>query len=478
MLLPILLLSQQADMPPPAPREFRAAWVATVDNIDWPSKRTLTTDQQQAEMRSILDLAQRMNLNALVLQVRPSADALYPSSIEPWSEYLTSKQGRAPEPNYDPLAMWIHEAHDRGLELHAWINPYRAWHPSAKGKPANKFIGVTRPDLVKTYGTLKWLDPGEPDAQQQTLDVVQDLVKRYELDGIHIDYYFYPYRQNNSKGALIPFPDEPSWKRYKNSGGNLTRANWRRKNVDLMIQRMHKTIHATKSWVRFGISPFGIYRPGVPKGIDAQMDQYDHLYADALKWLQNGWCDYFTPQLYWPINQKPQSYPVLLDWWISRNRHYRHMWPGNYASQVGLSDKWNAQEIVDQIEITRKSPGAGGNVHFSMKAFLKNYKNLTDALVAGPYARPALVPASPWLDRHAPSPVEAKVSDGRLTWTASGDDNWLFAVYMKTGGKWQFVKALPLEARSWEIPARAEAVAISVLDRVSNESSRVVLSAS
>lgn len=388
--------------PPEIAREFRAVWVATVGNIDWPSSPGLPTEQQQAELIGILDRAKALGLNAVIFQVRPGADALYPSSLEPWSEYLTGTMGRAPEPFYDPLEFAVREAHLRGLELHAWFNPYRARHPSGRSPISADHISRTRPDLAKRYGTHIWMDPGEPEVQDRTVDVILDVVRRYDVDGIHIDDYFYPYQERNSAGRLIAFPDDASYARYRATGGTLERADWRRSNVDRLVERLYREIKDSKRWVKFGISPFGIWRPGYPEGVTG-LDAYESLYADARKWLANGWVDYFSPQLYWRIDQEGQRYPLLLDWWVRQNQFGRHIWPGNYLDRVqGDGRGWPAGEILAQIERTRSHGGAGGNVLFSMTTLLKDPDRLSEQLREGPYAEPALVPASPWLGSVAP----------------------------------------------------------------------------
>lgn len=473
----------QTDLPK-APREFRAVWVATVDNIDWPSKRTLSTAEQQAELVRIMDRAASLNLNAVIFQIRPSCDSLYESKIEPWSEYLTNKQGQAPNPYYDPLAFAIEEAHKRGMELHCWFNPYRSKHPAQKGPLASNHIRNTHPNLAKEYGRYLWLDPGEPAVQQRSLDVMLDVVKRYDIDGVHIDDYFYPYAERDAAGKIIPFPDDDSYRAYRNKGGKLDRSHWRRQNVDLFVERLYDGIKAEKKWVKFGISPFGIYRPGIPEGIKAGVDQYEDLSADALKWFREGWCDYFTPQLYWPIKQTPQAYPVLLDWWSTQNPKGRHLWPGNFTGRVRTDDgNWPPQEIVDQIELTRKNKGATGNVHFSMRVFLMNAQGLNDVLKSGPYAEKALVPASPWLDSKATAAPKGKVSiqpgtnRRLLTWTAppESDANYLVA-YVRTNGRWRLHATAPVKRGSMALPTSfASDVAISVLDKVGNESAITVL---
>ena len=358
---------------PELSREFRGVWVASVANIDWPSKRGLTTAEQQAELIGLLDRAASLKLNAVIFQVRPAADALYQSSIEPWSEYLTGAQGRAPSPLWDPLAFAVREAHARNLELHAWFNPYRARHTDAKTPLARSHIANTNPSLVKKYGGYLWMDPGEKAVRERTLRVVLDVVRRYDIDGVHIDDYFYPYPETTRRGRKVPFPDDVSYRRYTRAGGKLARDDWRRQNVDLLVEALHDGIHKVKPWVRFGISPFGIWRPGYPSQVRG-LDAYQELYADARKWLREGWLDYFTPQLYWPTTKTAQSYPVLLQWWAEENAQGKHLWPGNFTSRAGGvgASAFSVAELVEQIRVTRLQPGASGNVHFSMKSFLIN----------------------------------------------------------------------------------------------------------
>jgi uncharacterized lipoprotein YddW (UPF0748 family) len=458
-------------------REFRAVWVATVDNIDWPSRRDLSTEEQKRELIRIMDISKALNLNAVIFQVRPSADALYASKYEPWSAFLTGTQGRRPNPYYDPLAFAVQEAHKRGMELHCWFNPYRAYHPAQKGPVHRQHLSKTNPKIVKQYGDYQWMDPGEPAVQKRSLDVMLDVVQNYDVDGVHIDDYFYPYK-SYAKGA--DFPDDASWGRYLASGGKLSRGNWRRKNVDDFIERLYKSIKAEKRLVKFGISPFGIYRPGYPQGIEAGVDQYADLYADALKWFAEGWVDYYTPQLYWPIKQTKQSYPKLLDWWKGQNAQKRHLWPGNFTSRTNPAEgNWEAKELVDQIAVTRET-GALGNVHFSAKAFLKNWNGVNDALMKGPYREPALVPASPWLDSRAPNAPRVTVergSDGvAVRWTPNGDDDVRFYVVTpQAAGKWErpaISDATSVTIRGTVLPERMSVVAV---DRAGNASRATVL---
>ena len=288
---------QPSSISPPKPiREFRAAWVATVANIDWPSRKDLTTAEQKTELLAILDRAQRLRLNTVIFQVRPACDAMYASAIEPWSEYLTGTMGKPPEPYYDPLTFAVEEAHKRGLELHAWFNPYRAHHQGARSPISASHVSKTRPQLVRQYGKYLWLDPGEKDVQDYSLSVVMDVVKRYDIDGVHFDDYFYPYKEKDDEGRTLDFPDQASWTRF-GAGGKLGRDDWRRENVNIFIERLYRSIKAVKPAVKFGVSPFGIWRPNNPPQIQGY-DAYANLYADSRKWLAKGWVDYFAPQLF------------------------------------------------------------------------------------------------------------------------------------------------------------------------------------
>lgn len=372
-------------LPPPPPREWRAAWVATVANIDWPSRKGLSAEAQQAEIRSLCDTAVQVGLNALILQVRPGADALYESALEPWSEYLTGTQGQ--HPGYDPLATWLAEARLRGLELHAWLNPYRARHSTAKSAPAALHVSRSQPDWVKRYGDQLWIDPGVPAAAEHTLAVVRDLLSRYAVDGIHIDDYFYPYPVQDAAKVDIDFPDEPSWQKYLATGGVLTRADWRRYSVNRLVQRLYAVVHETRPGTRVGISPFGLPRPDLrPPGITG-FSQYDKLYADVELWLREGWLDYLAPQLYWPRAQAAQAFEPLLQSWQALNPLGRSIHPGLFTSRIDATPQsWQPEEIVGQIASVRRLAPGSGHIHFSMAALAQNRRGIADALRNGPYA--------------------------------------------------------------------------------------------
>jgi len=461
---------------PPAPREFRGVWVATVNNIDWPSKKGLTPAQQRAEIKVILDRAKSLHLNAVIFQVRPATDALYASQLEPWSEYLTGKQGQPP--GYDPLAVWVEEAHARGLELHAWFNPYRARHHEAKSALAKNHIANTNPGVVKKYGAMLWLDPGEPAAAERTLAVIRDVVRRYDIDGVHIDDYFYPYpiEAPSSKAdhkEFVEFPDAPAWQRYRKSGGKLNRADWRRQNVDQLVEKIYAAVHAEKSWVKFGISPFGLGRPDRrPPGISG-FSQYDKLFADAELWLARGWLDYFVPQLYWRIEDKAQSFPVLLSGWAKENTAQRHLWPGLFTSKIDATkDSWTPENITAQIAVTRGNPAASGHVHYSAVALVQDRKGIAQKLTPL-YATPALIPASPWLGRSLPAPPKLEHARGRVT-AAASSDAVRFAIWQRVGGQWYF-STQPTRYNVINVAADAETLVVSAVNRLGNEGPRAEL---
>lgn len=476
---------ERVSPPPPVAREFRGVWIASVQNVDWPSRTGLSTSEQKQELLEMLDRVVALRMNAVILQVRPAADALYPSRYEPWSEYLSGEMGKAPNSYYDPLEFAVNEAHRRGLEFHAWFNPYRAHHPSGKSAASPDHISRTHPELVRKYGSYLWMDPGEPAVRQHSLRVILDVVKRYDIDGVHIDDYFYPYKEKDSRGKVIDFPDGRSWRRYVASGGKQSRDDWRRSNVDSLIHQVYVGIKASKPWVKFGISPFGVWRPGNPPQIGG-LDSFAELYGDSRKWLMNGWADYFTPQLYWPIGREDMSYPVLLKWWVEQNATGKHIWPGNYSDEVtGTSSGWDAQEILDQITATRAQPGATGDVFFSIRSLMTGRGGLPERLEAGPYASKALVPASPWLDSLPPAtPIVRVGRDGRtdavtLALQPQGSEaTWLWVIRARVGNEWA-TDIIPGMQRSYTIPpiagvASPNAIAVSAIDRSGNASAQVI----
>jgi uncharacterized lipoprotein YddW (UPF0748 family) len=468
---------------PAVAREFRGVWVATVGNMDWPSRRSLTTAQAQTELLRILDAAQDQGLNAVIFQVRPMADAFYDSKLEPWSDYLTGESGKAPSPYWDPLAFAVEQAHARGLELHAWFNPFRAGFVAKKAPMTASHITRRRPDLVRTYGSFYWLDPGEPDARRQAIDVITDVVRRYDVDAVHIDDYFYPYQERDRRNRLIQFPDDRTWSKYGARSG-MSRADWRRSNIDTFIEQLYTAVRAEKRHVRVGISPFGIWRPGHPEGVRG-LDSYSELFADTRKWLNNGWADYYAPQLYWRVDAPQQPYTALLEWWSTQNPHGRHIWAGNIPNNIAAGSRpWAATEVLEQIRLARDHHGTSGNVHFSARSLLRNPDGLGDAFRGTVYAAPALVPASPWLSNGAvPQPFAHAELDDELNATSiafrsPGERPATWIVRTRHDEEWS---TLILPGRSstvmtgWRERRPPELVAVSYVDRAGVESPPVVL---
>jgi uncharacterized lipoprotein YddW (UPF0748 family) len=468
--------AQSSRCAPVSPREFRAAWVATVANIDWPSKSTLTVAEQKAEVIAIVNRAANLNLNALVLQVRPSADAIYPSALEPWTEFLTGAQGRAPSPAYDPLNFWIEESHKRGIELHAWFNPYRARHSLAKTANTAGHISVKQPQIVKSYGAQQWMDPGDPLSAKHTLAVILDVVRRYDIDAVHIDDYFYPYPVKPSEQGApvnnglvtvttttpesdVDFPDDASWLAYVRAGGKRTRADWRRDNVNQLVEQIHYAIKKEKSWVKFGISPFGLGKPEKrPPGI-VGFSQYDKLYADVEHWLSKGWLDYLVPQLYWAIDPPEQAFATLLDYWHRANTTRRNIYSGLYTSRIDDTPRsWQPSEVLNQIAIARKRPEPVGHVHYSMVAIMQNRKGIADQLQAV-YQTPALIPVTTSLAPARLTPTVSQIDIGALAEnqrrelvitakpSSAAEPISSIAVWLRYGNQWQFA-VMPASERS------------------------------
>ena len=467
--------------PPAVSREFRGLWVATVANIDWPTQTGLNQATAMTELRTILDRAQSLRMNAVIVQVRAAGDALYRSPLEPWSRVLTGTQGV--DPGWDPLEAWVTEAHLRGLELHAWFNPYRAGSVSDTSGLASNHLAKTRPDLARIAQGQHWFDPGEPDVQTHTLSVVVDVLSRYDIDGVHLDDYFYPYPVSGASRP-IQFPDDSSYARYRAAGGaDIPRADWRRQNVDAFLQRLYGEVHRVKPPVKVGLSPFGIWRPGNPAGITG-LDAYADIFADSKKWLENGWADYFAPQLYWPLTSTGQNFTALLDWWIGINTQRRHVWPGLAAYRVadGTSSQYGAAEIIAELAQVRAragvaAGGASGALLYNTTSVRLNRGGLADALAAGSYASIAVVPVSPWLDATPPStPTLAVAVQGRAMraqWMPTGTEAarwWL--VQWRAGAAWHS-RLVWGGDRSLDIPftsdaERADAVAVGALDAAMN----------
>ncbi|HET6256349.1 MAG TPA: family 10 glycosylhydrolase [Puia sp.] len=437
LALPAISLAQQPDSAAPIPPdtsanlrpkyEFRAVWVASVENIDWPSKKGLPVDSQKAEFIRLLDMHQRNGLNAVVVQIRPAADAFYPSPYEPWSEWLTGIQGQPPSPYYDPLAFMIDETHKRGMEFHAWCNPYRAVHTIGKSSVAPDHITRQHPNWFVRFEKTLYFDPGNKEVQDYVTNIIRDIVRRYDIDALHFDDYFYPYDIVEGGPPGKDFPDNRTYVLY---GGGLSKADWRRANVDSVIVRISKVIKAEKPHCKFGISPFAIWRniDKDPEGSDthAGVTDYDNLYANILLWLRNGWIDYVVPQVYFEFSHPHAPYAVLVDWW-ARHSYGRQCYIGLAPFLAGTRPAWrDSTQLTRQIRVLRTYPTIQGAVFFSSRSFDTNPNGWCDSLHDNYYSYPALIPPMPWIDStkpHAPLfHIENNEKEHSLTaWLSKGD---------------------------------------------------------
>jgi uncharacterized lipoprotein YddW (UPF0748 family) len=392
-------------------REFRGMWIATVANIDWPSASNLPVERQKNELIALLDMAHAAGINAIMLQVRPAADAFYMKSIEPWSRWLTGKQGVAPDPSYDPLEFAVVEAHKRGMELHAWFNPYRATFDSNFRSLSPLHITNQMPSWFFTYGGIKLFNPGIPEVRDYIVRVIMHVVDNYNIDGVHMDDYFYPY---SIPGQRIN--DEDAFHAY--AGGFTDIKDWRRNNVDLLIQALTDSIHKHKPFLKFGIAPFGIWKNARqdPEGSETSGgNSYYELYADTRKWLQEGWIDYVAPQLYWNMGYHLASFEKLVDWW-SDNTYGRHLYVGQAPYRAFEPHSYafhHAAELPNQIRYLRANDRVQGSIFFSANSLMKNPLGWTDSLHQDFYRYPALPPTMDWLDSigpNAPKNLTAKIN--------------------------------------------------------------------
>ena len=468
-------------------REFRAVWVATVNNIDWPSKPGLSSDQQKKEAIEILDMHSKNGMNAIIMQIRPASDALYQSDLEPWSRYLTGTPGKAPHPFYDPLQFWIEQCHQRNMEFHAWLNPFRVALNASEPLAANH-IAFKHPEWIVNYGDKLCFDPGLPQTREFVVKVVNDIVARYDVDAIHFDDYFYPYPLKDD------FPDANSFAQYNRGFLGTQKADWRRENVDLIIRMLSENIKKTKPWVKFGISPFGVWRnkSDDPEGSEttAGTTNYDHLYADILKWQKNGWIDYCLPQLYWQIGHPSVDFLTLSNWWAA-HAYNRAMYIGHSVYKLEANSvipEWkDPNQLIKQIQLIRQIPQIGGSAFYSSIHFKRDLFGFTESLQNNIYKHPALVPAMPWIDNKAPNPPHRFRKRGqKLKWKVGQSNNEMdktvgYVVYMNpveqvfnaknpehiftiTHGKSMVFKPNSRKLR------RKYEIRISALDRLHNES--------
>lgn len=403
-------------------REFRGVWVATVANIDWPSSGRSSSSTQIKELVDILDSHERTGINAVMFQVRPAADAFYAKSREPWSQWLTGVQGHAPDPLYDPLEIAINEAHKRGIELHAWINPYRATFSATASVAANNIVNL-KPEWFFTYGGQKIFNPGLPEVREYIIKVILDIVDNYDIDGVHMDDYFYPYPIHGQR-----INDSAAYQLYGKEFENID--DWRRNNVDLMIKALGDSIHKHKPYLKYGISPLGIWknRGQDPRGSETNgSSTYTELYADTRKWMLSHWLDYMNPQVYWQIGNRVADFTKIVDWW-SHNAFDRHVYIGQGPYRMAETSPSsvafrNTHQLPDQVRYLRNDPRIQGSVFFSSKSITKNLYGFTDSLRQNFYRYPALPPPMIWLDSVPPNAprnlkIMVKAKAAILSWDA------------------------------------------------------------
>jgi uncharacterized lipoprotein YddW (UPF0748 family) len=388
-------------------REMRAVWITTVGNIDWPSRKGLEAELQQKEYSDMLDKLKKHNFNAVLTQIRPSADALYESSYEPWAEVLQGKQGQAPKPYYDPTAWMIEQCHKRNIEFHAWVNPFRAISSVTFSHIHPDHITQKEPEWFFKYGDRVYFNPGIPEVRAYLVKIIMEIVRKYDIDGLHFDDYFYPYKINGER-----INDDNTFDKFGKDFTNIE--DWRRNNIDLFIQAVSDSLKIIKPKVKFGVSPAGGWRNKAqdPRGSDTRVGQpsYDHLYADTRKWLEKGWLDYLTPQIYWSTQSKYAPYETLIRWW-DENCFGRHIYGGHGAFKIGDANEeptWQqSDEIFKQINLNRRYKNVQGSMFFSAKSMLKNPLKILDTLQNKYYKYPALMPAMPWKDSIPPLPPDS-----------------------------------------------------------------------
>ncbi|MFV0290895.1 MAG: glycoside hydrolase family 10 protein [Mangrovibacterium sp.] len=471
----------------PKPKyEFRGAWVATVNNIDWPSKPGLSVKDQQKEAIQMLDMLVENGMNAIIFQARPCCDAFYESPFEPWSRYLTGTPGQSP--GYDPMAFWIEESHKRGLEFHAWLNPFRVAQ-SATEQISRNSVAFRHPEWVVKYDNKLYLNPALSETREYIAEIVRDIVSRYEVDAIHIDDYFYPYPAGKED-----FPDEAQFVQNSRGFAKSEKASWRRFQVDEAITLLAKTIKETKPYVKFGVSPFGVWRNIASDSAGSQtragVTNYDHLYADVLKWLKNGWIDYLTPQIYWELGNTAADYKTLIDWW-SQYSFGRAIYVGHALYKVDANSTsvgWkDSKQIPYQIHLTRTTPNILGSAFYSAKHFNRDLLGLQKVLQNQLYDYTALIPPMTWIDGEAPSAVkDFTVLKKKIMWLAPeyknrSDEPLRYVIYYCEEGKkldrnnanniYMVTTETSLKVKE-NPPGRRKnyKVQIAVLDRFNNES--------
>lgn len=445
-------------------RELRGAWISVVYNGTWPSKTGLTEAAAKAELVAIFDALAGARMNAVFFQVRPESDAVYASPLEPFSRFLTGTQGQ--DPGWDPLAFAIEEGHRRGLEVHAWLNPYRGM-TSTKVTAAPSHVTRTLSQATRTYGTQLWMDPGAPEVRAHILDVVRDILTRYDVDGLHFDDYFYPYPI-----AGQVFDDAATYAAYTNAGGALAKDDWRRSNVDALIRETSELVAASRGDVRFGVSPFGIYRPGMPPGITG-LDAFAAIYCDPVKWMDEGWVDYLAPQLYWPTTQAPQAFGKLLSWWADLTKgSARSIFVGHDATKAG-EGAFTLGEYDAEMTLASEARDRGvrGSIFFSASPLVSDQAGLRTALAETHWAAPASTPPLATAAAEPPGPAPELTTEGDAVVVRAGAGVRSVAIYREGGdGALALDRLVPGTNGELRVPLSPGGWAVSTVDRRGVES--------
>ena len=485
LLLVTIWMSLGAQAQEAPKRELRGIWISTIQNLDWPPQKGLWKNAQKQAFIELLDQHQVAGINAVFVQIRPASDAFYRSKVEPWSEWLMGEQGK--KPWYDPLKFMIKEAHKRGMEFHAWFNPFRAIAAKGKDHISKKHISKTHPEWMVDYYKGTYINPGIPAARQYVVKLITDVARKYDLDGIHFDDYFYPYPVNGKA-----FEDDATYQQYGADFSN--KSDWRRANINSFIQTLNANLTAIKPHIKFGISPFGVWRnkKDDPLGSDtyASIPSYDLIYADTRLWLERGWIDYCAPQLYWSMNFKPAAFGVLLPWW-EENSFGKHLYIGHalYKIKNNYDSAWyDLNEMPKQIKAVRAS-SAQGSIYFRSKFLLANPASIEDKMQDSLYTNPALIPVMTWKDNIPPNaPRQVKVKSENIgvsiSWkkpvkASDGQQPFYYAIYRyPKGTPWReseshkyLYKVIPATQKRW-YDARSEGYLykVSALDRLWNES--------
>lgn len=473
-------------------RQMRGAWIATVANIDWPSQMAVGHSQQQKEeMITILNELERLKFNMIVFQIRPTADAFYYSELEPLSYWLTGKQGANNDEPYDPLSFVIEEAHKRCIDVHVWLNPYRATHTFTTQDLDSLHIYNQHPEWFFQYGDKYYFNPGLDETRQWLTDVVADIVNRYDIDAIHFDDYFYPYKVRAPKGSeslWIDFPDKETFEKYPRGYSNIDE--WRRNNVNLIIEELQQTIKQIKPWVEFGISPFGVWRnqssdPLRGSKTQAGVQNYDDLYADILLWLEKGWIDYVAPQLYWEIGKRVADYEILAHWW-AENSYGKNLYVGHFVSQ--LTNKkapaaWQApNEICRQLALNESIEQIDGSIMYSTAPMLTNPQGMLDSLANNYFLYHALPPINRNISAGMPMPPQSiTINQHTLNWQAAQDAQYYVIYAFPLGEEINFDNPKYIAGKTTQTtftldePDRYEAICVTAINKYKHESLPCIL---